>query len=576
MSDTSRGPSDDSLRREMENIIRTADIESMTIKKFIKELSEMGIDMKYRKKYVKEILPEILDTISRESDDIRQQMENIVRTSDTESMSIKTFTKNIDLKHRKKYIRDTLSETLNTVSSASNDGDVDLEQAEDKKEQSKTKADETSTESWPPRPPNEKVCRTDSYKSFAKFLQRDQMMQDSLNDIDHIISLGYQILLDKSRLRAYIGSDEMGGGEDSQDSTATQQETDAATVAFHTEDRQIYSNLQNVDYCVCDRSAVQRGKALPIFKWPMDFNAIQRRNCSNSNSTDELIPTSKRKPNVDSGWEFYYGDGINDADFRQKYCSKKRRIEIGKSNKFLPPSATNDDDTVDNSRKSLHDLIQRSWDKAVHVAGCALSASKNNEDNLRTGGAHKNGTQNNSSDLSCQAAAVVKCKELEISFAHINVINNRYMCECCRNSFQYVSNKEVIRHLFGSQNRRGCCWKVIEEKQQKLAMKILERETVSIIDNLLQIVFKKIKRKCEDKQNEHRHEQIGWKEVYEEMTCALGRSLKYQNDDKVRLPEGLETLQTDVNLMPFPLNDNILEIVLSRLVTRYVDDDNIK
>jgi len=565
----------------------------MSIKKLIKELSErMGIDMQHKKKYIKEILPEILDTISSNSDKIQQEIENIVHTNtskepsdeslrreienitraaDIESMSIKKLIKElsermgIDMQHKKKYIKEILPEILDTISS------------EDNEEHSKRKVDETATKSNGGRG-YQKVSRTDSYKLLRKFLNHDQMMQDSLNDVDHILSLGYQILLDKGRLRAYIDSDERGEGQ-SRDSIAAQQETDATTVAIHTEDRQIYSNLQNVDYCMHDETAVrrslERGKALPIFKWPIDLNSIQKRKCGNSNNTYEITSTSKRKPNVDVGWEFYYGDGINDADFREIYCSKKRRLEIDKSNELFPPASTNDDVAVDELGTVLHDLIQRSWDKAVHIAGCTLSTSKN-KDNVSSDGSRKNDKQNNSSDLSCQAAAVVKCKELEISFAHINIISNRYTCECCHSILQYVSNEEVIKHLFGDQNKRGCCWKSIEEKQQKMAMKILERETISIIDNLLQIIFRTMKRKCEDKQNEDNDENMGWKEVYEEMKCALRGSLKCQHDDKVYFSEGLTTLQTDANLMPFPLNDHLLEIVLSRLVTRYVDDDNIK
>ncbi len=61
-------PKNEDIRKQMEKLVRKIDIESITTKQFIKMLSkEMGTDLKEKKKFIKGALTDVLDAMENES-----------------------------------------------------------------------------------------------------------------------------------------------------------------------------------------------------------------------------------------------------------------------------------------------------------------------------------------------------------------------------------------------------------------------------------------------------------------------------------------------------------------------------
>lgn len=69
-------PKDEDIRKQMEMLVRKIDIESITTKQFIMMLSkEMGANLKLKKKFIKGALTEVLDALENESDNEEAEAE---------------------------------------------------------------------------------------------------------------------------------------------------------------------------------------------------------------------------------------------------------------------------------------------------------------------------------------------------------------------------------------------------------------------------------------------------------------------------------------------------------------------
>lgn len=69
-------PQDEDIRKQMEKLVRKIDIESITTKQFIKMLSkEMGSDLKEKKKFIKGALTDVLDAMENDSEEVEAEVE---------------------------------------------------------------------------------------------------------------------------------------------------------------------------------------------------------------------------------------------------------------------------------------------------------------------------------------------------------------------------------------------------------------------------------------------------------------------------------------------------------------------
>jgi hypothetical protein len=161
--------------------------------------------------------------------------------------------------------------------------------------------------------------------------------------------------------------------------------------------------------------------------------------------------------------------------------------------------------------------------------------------------------------------------------------------------------------LFGSVTERGCCWNRIRQEQERITQRVLENEAWNIIDNLLQVIFKSLKQR-NDEQKDAAEDPMNWLDVCNSMIETLEkatnvRQLMARENDQARQMLGsqeylmhsgssnseqinstdnlgnnmqvtqseLQTIQIDQDLLPFVMNKDIMQLVLSRLICRYDD-----
>lgn len=71
MADITQYPSDDQIRQKMEELMKVVDLETMSTKQFIAALSTHfgGVDLSPKKKYIKAVITEIIDSMTKENDE---------------------------------------------------------------------------------------------------------------------------------------------------------------------------------------------------------------------------------------------------------------------------------------------------------------------------------------------------------------------------------------------------------------------------------------------------------------------------------------------------------------------------
>jgi hypothetical protein len=373
---------------------------------------------------------------------------------------------------------------------------------------------------------------------------------------------------------------------------------------------------------LCDDYNLKRSrrdkKPVVLFQWPLEYDEILKR--KNEESLDIRVRKLQRTK-VDHEWECYYGDGLDEMDF-MRYRSQKRKLsEVNASLTERQPEGM----------LELQDLIQRSWDMAVHIASNVFvtevptvaiareeSSKQQKEKEDEPLSRQKYQVKEGWTDRMVQARAVLRCKELDIEFDPIYVpdCESYYTCQVCKKRMRYHSNEKVIVHLFGSVTEPGCCWNRIREEEENITQKILQHEALNIIDNLLHIIFQKQKlQQTNDKTKEEgpTRTPMNWFDVCNCMMETLEKakivgqqesmenrkvmqmlhpqdSSKYyyayehSNDNHgYDIPGGfkvpsenceLQTIQIDENLPPFVLNKDVMKVVLSRLILRYDDRPN--
>ena len=455
--------------------------------------------------------------------------------------------------------------------------------------------------------------------------------------LDHIIATGNQILID-----AHIGNNWIKRlNKISQDTRTTRMHGKSGSVQMklqlggqhnvkiHAEDTLLYSQLKNVKFFGLDdarkdamKANVQRELYSSLFRWPADYNDIIA--CGTE---------PKDSASVDQEFERYYGDGVDEQDFHTRRFRKRKITEISSSS-YRTCTATGEANTLDESFSVvLQDMIRRSWDKAMHIASNTLEIRTRKDDGKNVNLDGNTGDLNDkpssddfeddSSDRSIQAKAVLKCKQLQIEFDPIYVPDDDpfYICQCCNKRIRYHSNERIISHLYGSIQERGCCWKVIRAKQELVVKNILEQEAMNIVENLLQITFKTIKQKLENRNKKLRVPVMNWVDICDAMmtTLNMASTCNIQMEDSIEFeklqkeqaaqiekqqnqsvtnmdietpglsnnwskmmdvktskgrPGGaVDTIQVDPNLLPCPLNRDVMKVALSRMIQRYHDGE---
>mmetsp|Transcript_8192 Transcript_8192/g.15411 ORF Transcript_8192/g.15411 Transcript_8192/m.15411 type:complete len:516 (-) Transcript_8192:1216-2763(-) len=447
------------------------------------------------------------------------------------------------------------------------------------------------------------------------FTSKKEAIKEIHYCLDHVVALGNQIWQDAKQCNIWMKRIEKNPQPLGFRATPhrdwdqhIQEEVRNPKVAVHVEDTVLYSKMNSVKYLdMYDEYNLKRSRTkkcpVVLFRWPVDYDDLEERQIM-----QPVDAKAGGESNVDDEWEYYFGDGLDEEDFR-RYRSRKRKysnVECTPSNSHL---------MKEGEEKELQDLIQRSWDKAVHIASNIFDTNlkpttattnkreKSSRDDGKVTDENKSIPQHKEaiSDRLIQAQAVLRCKELGIEFDTILVpeYDPYYTCQVCKKRIRYKSNEMVMIHLFGSVTKRGCCWNRIREEQENIVQRVLENEALNIIDNLLQVVFKSLKqrRPSEDPMN--------WLDVCNSMIETLQNAtnikqlMTSENDLVTQMissseyftqnqrygqvhgdnlgqyeqvdHSALQTIQIDQDLLPFVLNKDVMKIALSRLVARYDD-----
>ncbi len=455
---------------------------------------------------------------------------------------------------------------------------------------------------------------------------------DVIDNLDHIAALGYQILKDGHKVDEWLDKFSQSCGPVSRPSpedvstyhrkpenTLPQQQEQHGKLALHEEDRLVYSNMKNVEYIKHTEKSVaqciEKGKALSLFQWPVDHGKIEERIIKDDDRKTRSASTSfafisTKGAYTDEKWDQLYGDGIDEEEFRCRCISQETKQHSSSNNWHgLDAFISNTDDHSDNGhdcdkpnemKQALKEFIQRCWERSLHIASNTFnvncmdsfgdSAGESQKANAGNSPLDESNTTeiihdktdgesirekseyDSPSNLSHQAQAVLKCKELGIVFDHICVDSDSwYICQSCHQRLRYDSNEQVMNHLFGTQTSKGCCWEMIQEKRRMLAESVLQREAMSIIDNILQVVLKSKQSFNTDKDASTRNENVdplNWKCVCITMLESLRNAVVFADNEEKMSP--LQTIQLDPDLPPFPMNGAIMEIALSRLIDRYI------
>ena len=347
----------------------------------------------------------------------------------------------------------------------------------------------------------------------------------------------------------------------------------------HAEDTVIYSKLKSVKY-MNDESGQQHSQTknmadTSLFQWPMDFNeyySLQQEQ-HKKKSKEGWIET-KCSSDVDKEWRNYFGDGIDPQEFLQRRSRKRSHAKISSMGS---DSIAQGNDHKRRSKLALQEFIQRAWDKAVHIASNTIEISpvddatrlSQNSASLMTMETQRNREEEMTQrPRRQQDRYALRCKQLGIHFDPIYIDDDDpyYTCQSCKKRIKFVSNEKVMEHLFGSSETKACCRGLIEKKEEDILYGSVEKEAMNLIDNLLHIVFKKFKGVGlqEDKT-------INWINICDAMKETLSDPSNVSNISEGSKRAGEETFQAQPNMSPFPLNEDLIKVAVSRLIERYDD-----
>jgi len=179
-----------------------------------------------------------------------------------------------------------------------------------------------------------------------------------------------------------------------------------------------------------------------------------------------------------------------------------------------------------------------------------------------------------------------RCKHLKIKFKPILSKRKRggdciYHCQICKDKINFKSKKDVEDHFFGkeevskSKGTGACCKKAINKKYHNMTRQILERESLSIIDGYMHIILKHCKKLTDNlPAGETLKAPLNWMDIMQIMdeTITAATPLKKNDDlDQIREKSSsvLATTRIHPELLPIPLNKELLGISMRRLVERY-------
>eukprot|EP00980_Cylindrotheca_fusiformis_P006548 scaffold1384_cov116-Cylindrotheca_fusiformis.AAC.26 len=338
----------------------------------------------------------------------------------------------------------------------------------------------------------------------------------------------------------------------------------------------------------------------------------------------------------DKEWDIEHGDTINPLAFSAARLSQvpptEQDLEVvdGKNRLIETTEVGLTDDQAPRA------LILRCWERAVHAASCVAHAPKappepptdeqkqsppdNVPQNATSTNAPKppvdemkqsplgNVPQNTASantprsqslydleqELVGSSRKAVRAKCISLGFKLGGLPHEMNCCPIC--AVHFDDNAQLKRHFYGGREdfsidgkkgenmpatnpnenatpSRGCCWKLINEKQLSLIKSSLERHFEIQAKMLLGTVMRKAREKLPSHRSNKKLRLMNWHDIFKFMESAYGSSVALPNaeEGKEQGDDVLKGLKIDSTVNPMLLNPAILEVVRRRLIDRYAD-----
>ena len=298
-------------------------------------------------------------------------------------------------------------------------------------------------------------------------------------------------------------------------------------------------------------------------------------------------------------WQCHLGDGIDPAVLANHQLSpnesasaKNEARDVGKIT-----SGTQSTPRMD-PRKAAPDvcrsLLLHCWQRAVHAASATIEVdvgrSPGAEDTgplpSATSDAEGESSATSKEDSFSRLAAMEKCKSLGIShYPPAGTAQSVSSFPCASCSVDFNVGAQLDDHFLGPEDDKvsGCCWNLIARKQRRILAKVLHNEVKNQANNLLHLVMvtssahlsvKKQLQQSPKNSNMENRSLHGWEDIVEclESHLAIAKptitAVESSSATKDTLQETLETGR-DGFRTPLLLNDQIMAIVVRRLVARY-------
>jgi len=358
---------------------------------------------------------------------------------------------------------------------------------------------------------------------------------------------------------------------------------------IHAEDWRIYS-LNLPDGMLPNKKSSNPGT------WPRSRN--KKRVKFNE---DETGKETHLRTNVvdDTQWDEEQGDGIAQLDFVRDCLSsaRKHRFNYG-AGKAAPCFNTTRGHLTPNEEDVPALMLSRCWQRAVHAAMCTIDAphhvesgeveasadKRSPESQTQSTGMDDHGIENVDKMSLLKEKAIRKCKEWDIQCMLPNsstTLNESFECQSCQSS-EFGTAQDLHCHFFGSSEARGCCWKLIEEKQIDMVHSILVKGVRFSLDGLLTVILSMVrKKKSHEKKHalthngeKHQSAVLNWEDVVDGLNEAVKKERQSLNAEPANVQEKTPILFPDkIQVHPYlpslDLNDDVVKAVSVRLVERY-------
>jgi hypothetical protein len=295
---------------------------------------------------------------------------------------------------------------------------------------------------------------------------------------------------------------------------------------------------------------------------------------------------------IDSEWNVEHGDSIPQPLFNLARLSQEYPTEEQQQMLDTVPASMKSIQTTDislNERAVPRALIQRCWERAVHVASNSMfaSVSKNSTAILPTPAIRIHEPL----EYTELSQTEKKCQSLGIA---IEGIDERKCPQCTR---IFSTPTSLALHYYGNQTSEGCCQTLVRRKRLEAVDKLLQHHVETQIDHILDIVTTSaaagVATAAVDNQNEddtqekdatlpkpppqqQRQQQqqlFLWTDVFRFLKGAVDDATVIQAPAVETKHPVLETLQTNQEdgMNPLVLNPMIIDVLNRRLIDRYAD-----